>query len=80
MIDAAVLERFFVDDLGLDLGTPVDRGRDLLDSGLLDSMGITQTVTFLEESFEIEVEDEDLVPENFRSIEAIAAFAGRRAG
>lgn len=80
MSDAAALERFFVDDLGLELGSPVDRSRDLLASGLLDSMGITQTVVFLEESFDIEVGDEDLVPENFKSIDAIVEFAQRRGG
>lgn len=44
----------------------------LLDSGLIDSMGIFELVAFLEKEFNIEISDEDLVPDNFESINLIA--------
>ena len=37
----------------------------LLDSGLVDSTGILEVVLFLEEAFEISVQDEEVLPENF---------------
>lgn len=53
----------------------------LLDSGLLDSAGIFQLVSFLEERFGINVADEDVVPDNFDTLEAIVAFVnGVRGG
>jgi acyl carrier protein len=73
--DGAAIEQFLVQDLGIEAGSgSIDPSKDLLSSDLLDSMGITQAVVFLEERFGIEVEEEDLVSENFRSIDAMLAF------
>jgi acyl carrier protein len=44
----------------------------LLQSGLIDSLGMMELVAFLEQTFEVHIEDEDLVPENFETISAIA--------
>jgi acyl carrier protein len=50
----------------------------LLENGILDSLGILEVVTFLEHEFHIILNDDDLMPENFQSIECIAAFVQRR--
>ena len=50
----------------------------LLDSGLLDSVGIFELVTFLEETFGIKIEDEAIVPEHFETVALIAAFVERK--
>jgi len=58
---------------------PVAHDDDLIESDLLDSAGIVALLGFLEDRFEIVVdEDVDLVPENFRTIDAIAAFVARK--
>ena len=44
----------------------------LIENDVLDSMGIFETIAFLEDQFGIEVQDDDLVPENFQTIAAIA--------
>jgi acyl carrier protein len=46
----------------------------LLESGMLDSQGMLEVVTFIEKEFAIGVEDEDLVSENFHTIDGIVAF------
>ena len=46
----------------------------LLESGMLDSMGVLDIVTFIQQEYGVDVADEDLVPENFRTIDRIAAF------
>jgi acyl carrier protein len=51
--------------------------RSLFDSRILDSTGVLQVVTFLEEEFGLEIDTEDLVPANLESIEAIALFVER---
>lgn len=46
----------------------------LLGSGLVDSLGVLEVVAFLEDEFGLAVTDEELLPENFRSIAGLAAF------
>jgi acyl carrier protein len=43
----------------------------LIDNEVLDSMGIFELVSFIEDEFGILIDDEDLVLENFESIKAI---------
>jgi len=50
----------------------------LLESGMLDSQGVLEVVTFIEEKFSINVVDDDLVPENFHTIDRIAAFVQKK--
>ena len=45
-----------------------------LDEGIIDSTGILELVSFLEEQYDISVEDEDLVPENLDSINNVVAY------
>src|SRR5262247_4096865 len=47
---------------------------DLLEGGILDSVGVLTLVQLLEDRFSVTVSDEDLVPEHFRSLAALAAF------
>jgi acyl carrier protein len=57
---------------GITVDTP------LLETGILDSMGVLDLVGFIEGEFQIGVNDEDLLPENFHSIGDIAAFVRHR--
>jgi acyl carrier protein len=50
----------------------------LLEKGILDSLGILEVVAFIENEFHIILNDDDLMPENFQSVESIAAFVQRR--
>jgi acyl carrier protein len=52
----------------------------LLDSGILDSTGVLEVVTFLESRFGIAVADDEIVPENLETIARISAFVSRRLG
>lgn len=55
-------------------GTAITPDTSLLDSGLVDSTGIIEVVSFLEAEFGITIADEDIVPENFENVRRIAAF------
>ncbi|MCP9439384.1 MAG: acyl carrier protein [Nitrospira sp.] len=52
----------------------VDGETSFLESGLIDSTGVLELVAFLEECFRIKVEDEDLVPANLDSVNALVKF------
>lgn len=47
---------------------------DLLSAGIIDSLGILQLVAFIDEQFGIQVPDEDVVIENFQSVNALASY------
>jgi acyl carrier protein len=46
----------------------------LLDQGIIDSTGVLEVISFLEETFGISVDDREILPENLDSIERISAF------
>lgn len=47
---------------------------DLIGSGVIDSFGIVGVIEFLEERYEITVDDEDIDPEIFRNVQSIEAY------
>jgi acyl carrier protein len=49
----------------------------LIELGIIDSMGIVQLLGHLESSLKIKIPDEDIVPDNFDSIESLAAYLDR---
>ena len=49
-----------------------------LEEGIIDSTGILELVTYLEDEFSITVEDEELIPENLDSIDNVTAYLGRK--
>ena len=56
----------------------LDDWQDLFESGILDSAGLVSFTTEIEREFQISIRDEDLLPENFRSIAAMAAYIRSR--
>jgi acyl carrier protein len=53
---------------------------DLLSAGIVDSLGILRLVAFMEERFGVRVPDEDVVFENFQSIQSMASYVSRLLG
>lgn len=58
----------------------IDHDEDLLGSGVIDSHGLMQLVTFLRDRYGLAIPDEALTPENFQTIRAIDAFVERERG
>lgn len=46
----------------------------LIESGIVDSLGIMKLIGFLEDKISIQITDDELVPENFSSVDSIAAL------
>jgi acyl carrier protein len=51
---------------------------NLLAQGIIDSMGILSLVAFMETRFGIKASEDDMVPENFETLEALRAFVERK--
>jgi len=49
-----------------------------LEEGIIDSTGVLELVTFIEEEFSITVEDEELIPENLDSIYNVTAYLEKK--
>lgn len=54
-----------------------EKEQELIDSGILDSFDIVSLVGELNEAFDIEINVEDLLPENFNSVEAMLELVRR---
>ena len=52
----------------------------LLDRGIIDSTGVLEVIFFIEETFGLKVEDNEMLPENLDSIERIAKFVSSKKG
>lgn len=50
----------------------------LLENGIIDSTGILEIVSFIETTYGLVVEDEDLIPDNLDSIDKITSFIQRK--
>jgi acyl carrier protein len=68
-----IVTNFYVPDEG----TLAD-DTSLLDQGIVDSTGVLELTSFIEEKFSIKVEDAEIVPENLDSIGSILAFIARK--
>jgi methoxymalonate biosynthesis acyl carrier protein len=61
-------------------GREVPPDEPLIENGVLTSLQTVELVTFLEERFDIIVEDEEFDEENFGSVEAIASLVASKTG
>ena len=50
----------------------------LLKAGIIDSTGIIEIVQYIENTFDFSVDDDELLPENLDSIEAIGKFIEKK--
>ncbi|WP_419913682.1 acyl carrier protein [Hoeflea sp.] len=56
----------------------VSDSESLLENGLMDSTGVLELVAFLESDIGIDIQDNEIVPENFDSIENISNYANAK--
>jgi acyl carrier protein len=56
----------------------VENESSLLESGIIDSLGVLDMVSFIEEEFKITINEEDLLAENFESIASMTAFVASK--
>lgn len=64
-----VVENFLFGD-----GDLLEEDTSFLERGIIDSTGILELVMFLEETYGIKIEDDELVPENLDNLRNIAQF------
>jgi len=74
------LREFILQKFPLARKRGVKDGDLLLENGILDSMGVLELVHFIEQEYGILVSDDELAPDNFQSIDRLAAFIQIKTG
>lgn len=78
MSHAPRVKKFIVDNFYVSDAAALGPETSLIAGGYVDSTGMLEIVTFLEEGFSIKVAEEELVPENFETIARICAYLERK--
>jgi acyl carrier protein len=71
-----IIENFIIDDSPDQL----DHDKSFLESGIIDSTGILELVSFIEEHYDIKIEDEELIPDNLDSVNNVVKFINNKLG
>ena len=75
----AKIERYLLDEILMaDARTNIDPDQSLISSGVLDSVALLRLILFLEEQFGINVGRDEVVPDNFETINNMKAFIQRK--
>jgi acyl carrier protein len=77
-IDLSSIKNFIRTELIYDDERDFDENTNLIERGIVDSMSLVRLISFLEENYEIQVQDEDIVPEHFSSLNKISSFITER--
>ena len=63
------------DELSLDPSVPIELDTDLLLTGLIDSLGVIQVVSWIEDELDVSVDPSDVTLENFQTAGRMIRFA-----
>jgi acyl carrier protein len=72
------VRRFIVENYFMASDFTFADGDSFLAHGIIDSTGILELVGFLQETYGITMEDEELIPQNLDSVSAVSAYVGRK--
>jgi acyl carrier protein len=73
------IRQFIVDNFlyGRDDDTLSDEV-SFLGKGIIDSTGILELVSFIEEKYSVSIDDEELIPDNFDSLNKLSTFVSKK--
>jgi len=72
------IRKFILATFSLARKKNIDYEESLLETGIIDSLGILEIVNFLIEELSVEIEEDDLIPENFDTILTMVNFIERK--
>lgn len=69
---------FITENYLLGQDRPFGESDSFLEQGIIDSTGVLELVAFVQETYGIAVEDEELTPENLDSLTSVADYVARK--
>lgn len=74
-----ILKQFITDNYLVSSGIDgIEDNDSFMQMGLIDSTGILELLEFVEDAFEIRVEDEEVIPDNLDSLERLTFFVASK--
>lgn len=73
-IKSYIVENFLFGDTD----TVIDDDDSFMESGILDSTGILELITFIESTYNIKLDDDEILPENLDSLNNLEAFIKKK--
>jgi acyl carrier protein len=74
------LRKFLIDNFLFEEDENITDETSFLENGILDSTGVLELIAFLEETYGIEVNDEEVIPENLDSIANVVQYIQKKQG
>ena len=74
------IRKFLIENFLFEEDENLKNDTSFLENGILDSTGVLELIAFLEETYGIEVEDEEVIPENLDSIANVAQYIQKKQG
>ncbi len=68
------IKSFIVDQFLFGEADSLDADTSFLEENIIDSLGIMELITFLEETYHVKINDDELTPENLDSLNQISRF------
>jgi acyl carrier protein len=75
---AASLRQYVDENFLFGVSTDYSNDDSFLDHGIVDSTGVLELIAHLEGEYQIQIDDEDLIPENLDSISGLVQFIDRK--
>jgi acyl carrier protein len=72
------LRKFIVDNFMFGNSNGIKDDASFLGEGIIDSTGVLELVAFIEETFDLRVDDEELIPENLDSVDNIVGYLQKK--
>jgi acyl carrier protein len=69
---------YIVENILFGEGRMLEADTSLHHGGIVDSMGMLEIITFVEERFGIKVADSDMVPENFGTLRRLSGYVEKK--
>ena len=74
------IKSFFEDNFMIEFEDDFSDEDSFLENGIIDSTGILELILFLEENYNVKVEDDEMIPENLDSFKNIQLFVKSKTG
>jgi acyl carrier protein len=73
------IRNFIIDNFIFDAQSGgLDNAQSFLETGIIDSTGMLELVSFIEENYSIKMEDEELIPANLDSVNNVVRYIERK--
>jgi acyl carrier protein len=79
MSNAEIIKNFIIKDIVTDSEKiNLSYEDSLIEAGVIDSLGIMKMLAFLDDEFHVIIEDQDVIPENFETINTISSYIEKK--